>query len=77
LLVPLALERLRENPLSEGDFYPGDLLAAVLSSDASFWQANEGLAFEVTEILDALDRATETLREPIANYRSAILTSYS
>jgi hypothetical protein len=77
LLVPLALERLRQNPLSQGDFYPGDLLVAILSSDASFWQANDGLAFEVTEILDDLDRAIETLREPVANYRSAFLARYS
>ena len=30
LLLPIALERLDENPLAAGDLYPGDLLVAVL-----------------------------------------------
>ena len=29
-LVPVALERLVENPFEQGDFHPGDLLGAVL-----------------------------------------------
>jgi CDI immunity proteins len=37
-LVPLALDRLRRDPLLEGDCYPGDLLASVLGVDAAFWE---------------------------------------
>ena len=37
-LIPLALERLRQEPLAEGAFYPGDLLAVVLRAGAAFWQ---------------------------------------
>lgn len=29
-LLPMAIEVLRKDPLAEGDFYPGDLLLAVL-----------------------------------------------
>ena len=29
-LMPIAIDRLEENPLSEGDFYPGDLLQNVI-----------------------------------------------
>src|SRR6516164_3337905 len=36
-LVPLALERLEEEPLSAGDFYRGDLLRAVLQIQEEFW----------------------------------------
>jgi hypothetical protein len=36
-LVELALDRLRLDPLAEGDFYPGDLLASVLRVDTAFW----------------------------------------
>jgi len=32
-LLPLALDRLRTEPLAEGDFYPGDLLRSVLTCD--------------------------------------------
>jgi hypothetical protein len=37
-LMPLALERLEENPFAKGDYYPGDLLVNVLGCDARFWQ---------------------------------------
>lgn len=36
-LIPLALEKLEENILSEGDMMPGDLLQAVAKSDPEFW----------------------------------------
>jgi len=36
-LVPLAIETLSVNILAEGDFYPGDLLQAVLASDKYYW----------------------------------------
>jgi hypothetical protein len=38
-LVPLALDRLRADPLVEGDHHPGDLLASVLGVDAGFWES--------------------------------------
>src|SRR5690349_12082144 len=37
VLVPVALQALRSDPLVEGDYYPGDLLAAVLRIEPSFW----------------------------------------
>ncbi len=35
-LIPLAIERLRDDPLAEGDFCPGDLLQNVLRADSRF-----------------------------------------
>jgi hypothetical protein len=49
-LVPLALERLRRDPLAQGDFYPGDLLKIVLDADAEFWQNHPEWHKEVEEI---------------------------
>jgi hypothetical protein len=40
-LIPLALEQLNKNILTEGDYYEGDLLQAVLNSEAEFWQKNK------------------------------------
>lgn len=37
-MIPLAIDKLKENILAEGDFYEGDLLKAVLTSDANYWK---------------------------------------
>lgn len=36
-LVPLAFEVLEQNIFAEGDFYEGDLLKSVLTSDRNYW----------------------------------------
>ncbi|QYN24581.1 contact-dependent growth inhibition system immunity protein [Amycolatopsis sp. DSM 110486] len=38
VLVPVALTHLEQDPLAEGDFYPGDLLTAVLKVPQAYWQ---------------------------------------
>lgn len=40
ILIPLALESLKVDILTEGDFYPGDLLKAVLDCDARYWTSH-------------------------------------
>ncbi len=40
-LIPIAIEQLNENILAEGDFYEGDLLNSVFSSDRKYWLNNE------------------------------------
>ena len=40
-LIPIAIKELRQNILAEGDFYEGDLLKSVLTSDINFWQTNK------------------------------------
>jgi len=42
-LIPIALERLKENILAEGHYYKGDLLNNVLNSDPEFWKKNQVL----------------------------------
>ena len=37
ILIPLAMERLEENILAEGNFYEGDLLMNVLNSESNYW----------------------------------------
>ena len=41
-LVPVALERLVENPFEQGDFHPGDLLGAVLRLPREYWHTHFG-----------------------------------
>lgn len=39
-LVSIAIEKLTENILAEGDFYPGDLLNSVTGIDKKYWEEN-------------------------------------
>ncbi|HEY7273616.1 MAG TPA: contact-dependent growth inhibition system immunity protein [Actinoplanes sp.] len=69
VIVPLALARLEENPLIEGDFYPGDLLAAVLRVPPAYWRSHPDEAARLRTIagsadLDELD--AETRAEVVA-----------
>lgn len=49
-LVPLALEKLAADPFIEGDFFPGDLLFAVLRVEDTFWANHPDMVTEVKAI---------------------------
>lgn len=51
-LIPLAIEKLEENVLVEGDLYEGDLLEAVGKVDQKFWEDNPNLKTAFHELLD-------------------------
>jgi hypothetical protein len=36
-LIPIAIEKLKENILAEGDYHEGDLLKSVLICDKAYW----------------------------------------
>jgi hypothetical protein len=78
-LVPMAIVELQSDPFVEGDYYRGDLLNAVLRSEASFWAKYQGLRQmvalvaqqaaarrqELTEIeAEALEQALKVLGLP-------------
>ena len=50
ILVPLAFEKLKQNILAEGHFYPGDLLKNVLTADTTFWFNNQLLHRKLTKL---------------------------
>ncbi len=62
-LVPLALDRLRLDPLVEADCYPGDLLASVLRADASVWEWSPDLTVEMRKLAEGLRERTDLDRE--------------
>jgi len=51
-LIPLAIEKLQENILAEGDLYPGDLLKSILEVDKSFWEENKQLLGDLKAIIE-------------------------
>jgi hypothetical protein len=51
-LIPLAIEKLKQNPLAEGNFYPGDLLVNVLRADCKFWLKHSDIKMETAQIAD-------------------------
>ena len=51
-LIPLALEKLNEDVLAEGDFYKGDLLLAVVNSRQDYWDNSPGQKRELVELIE-------------------------
>lgn len=81
-LVPLAVERLRDDPFVSGDFYPGDLLKVVVGVAAPFWMQHPDLRREVEAIADQAlalipkteemaDFLTRDIEGPINQFRQA------
>jgi len=61
-VIPLALEHLENDPLTHGDFYPGDLLMAVLAVDPNYWNSNPDSVGRLYEVAIALESHFETLK---------------
>ena len=59
-LVPIALEKLENDPLVEGNHYPGDLLKVVLDIPAKFWNVH-------TEMRNSLRRIVVKTKELLAS----------
>jgi CDI immunity proteins len=53
-LVPLAVERLRPDPLMAEDDYPADLLASVLRVDPAFWELSLDTRVEMRKLAESL-----------------------
>ena len=79
-LVPLAVERLEEEPLAAGDYYPGDLLHVVLLAGEAFWaghpdsfQRVRKLVGRVKDLLPSLDEINRSACRNSANRSSSFV----
>lgn len=70
ILLPLALERLVENPLQSGELYVGDLLSSILRVDKEYWENNIEIKNELDEVIRIYENARETVDNYINKYRS-------
>jgi hypothetical protein len=68
-LIPLALEALEAEPLAEGDFYPGDLLGAVLSVGPDLWLGEPVWRSRTAAVLDRLPEVPKELKEAVSAFR--------
>mgnify|MGYP001569127641 CR=1 FL=1 len=65
-LVPLALERLREYPLTAGGSYAGDLLKSTLCLEPAFWKAHPDLRSLAAKIAAYAARLVEAQEDEAA-----------
>ncbi|UBB89941.1 hypothetical protein J4771_00900 [Candidatus Kaistella beijingensis] len=65
-LIPSAIEILNQNIIAEGDFYEGDLLKSVLTSEIDYWKNNKDNWNKIIEIItkkEELLKSFETTKE--------------
>ena len=72
VLVPRALALLASDPLVEGDFYPGDLLVAVMRLPLEYWAAHPGQAATLREIASAVKDPDSGIQGDIESFLSVI-----
>ncbi|WP_179292226.1 contact-dependent growth inhibition system immunity protein [Paenibacillus campinasensis] len=72
-ILPLALEKLIQNPFGSGDLYIGDLFCAVLKVEKEYWNEHKELKNELDEVIRTYEEVRNTLEEQISKYRSDYL----
>ncbi|MFD8216816.1 contact-dependent growth inhibition system immunity protein [Streptomyces sp. NPDC059697] len=75
VLLPLAVEVLRDNPLAEGDMYEGDLLSAVLTRSPAVWCAQPEVAKQLNVIVGGLTDLSPDLRSKVEEFAGAVQDS--
>ena len=69
-LVPRALAWLENDPLLEGDFYPGDLLVAVLRVPTVYWSAHPDQAATLQDIAASVQGVDTALQAHLDAFAS-------
>ncbi|WP_326667218.1 contact-dependent growth inhibition system immunity protein [Streptomyces sp. NBC_01257] len=67
-LLPLAVEVLRENPMTEGHMYEGDLLSAVLTRNPSVWVEFPELGRELRGLVSKLTGLPTDLQQKVERF---------
>lgn len=75
-LIPLALEKMKNNIFAEGDYYKGDLLKSVLTSEVSFWVNRVDLLDELDKVIqqnmELLDENNPELTKKFNRLKSSV-----
>lgn len=51
-IIPVSVEKLTTDILGGGEYYPGDLLNALISIDKSYWKTNKDLLSKLTAFIN-------------------------
>lgn len=70
VLLPCALALLSSDPLAEGHYYPGDLLASVMRLPSEYWAAHPDQAVAVRKIASAANHMDSDLQDDIDRFLS-------
>jgi hypothetical protein len=62
-LMPIAIPKLATNPLTEGDYFPGDLLCNVLKVEPRYWKQYPTQRQQVAEIASRAIKELEHLED--------------
>ncbi|WP_145046487.1 contact-dependent growth inhibition system immunity protein [Paenibacillus xylanexedens] len=73
LILPLAIEKLIQNPLESGDMHIGDLFCSVLKVEKEYWNEHKELKNELDEVIRTYEEAKNIVEEQISKYRSDYL----
>ncbi len=72
-LLPIAIERLQDDPLVEGDYYQGDLLKSVMEIEPAFWSRHPDIRQRIWHIAQrALARRQELCAVEVAALDQAL-----
>jgi CDI immunity proteins len=63
-IIPLAIRDLEKDMLAAGDFYPGDLLSALLEINKQWWLSNNVLREQFRELIK---KKKNELQSPLIN----------
>ena len=69
VVIPRVLTMLEQEPLLEGDYYPGDVLVAVLKVPPTYWSANPAQLARIQRIIESVSDNTD-LKADIDTFRS-------
>jgi hypothetical protein len=72
ILVPIAVERLLEEPLAEGDYYPGDLLVSCAKTPVEFWRSHRETAEAMRTVLSAVRDAPDEIKAEVDVFRQRL-----
>ena len=71
-LMPLALELLEADPLTEAEYYPGDLLKAAMSLPAEYWSSHAVEKQRLLSFAHFAGRSLADSKEPLASSRQLL-----
>lgn len=74
VLVPRVLRLLQRDPLIEGDYYPGDVLSAVLRVPAAYWARHLEQRAVVEAVIAGVEEPDSDLAADIRTFRESRTT---